>query len=118
MITIDVAIRHDDSEKWRADFTETVDVSRTGKKVLTASKTVGTTPVTISLTDLASPGYAFVKNIGAAGNISFGYNDGSQRSLIKLAPGQFAVMPLVSGLTLGAVGDQAGCELLCVVYEA
>lgn len=118
MITIDLALRHDENEKWQADFNDTVSVQRTGSKVLVMSKTVGTTPVTISLTDLASPGYAFVKNIGAAGNISFGYNDGSQRSLIKLAPGQFAVMPLVSGLTLGAVGDQAGCELLCVVYEA
>lgn len=118
MITIDLALRHDENEKWQADFNDTVSVQRTGSKVLVMSKTVGTTPVTISLTDLSSPGYAFVKNIGSSGNISFGYNDGSQRSLMRLAPGQFAVMPLVSGLTLGAVGDQAGCELLCVVYEA
>lgn len=118
MITIDISIRHDENEKWKPDFTETIDVNRTGKKVLVLAKTVGTSPVTMSLSDLSSPGYCFVKNSGDAGTISFGYNDGSQRSLIKLAPNQIAVLPLVPGITLGAVADQAGCSLQCVVYEA
>lgn len=118
MITLDFAIRHDDTEKWRADFSESLAVSRTGSKVAAFAKTVGTSDVTISLSDLSSPGYAFVKNIGAAGNISFGYNDGTQRSLMTLGPSQFAVFPVKSGVTLGAVADQAGCQLLVLVYEA
>lgn len=118
MITIDVAIRHDDTEQWKPDFAETTDVSRTGSKIMAVSKTVGTTAITIPLSDLASPGYAFVKNIGASGNIDFGYNDGSQRSLIRLGPGQFGVFPIKPGVTLGAIADQAGCELLATIYEA
>ncbi|MGB9619744.1 MAG: hypothetical protein ACPL7K_04985 [Armatimonadota bacterium] len=102
----------------RSDFADQIDVQRTGTKLLAFSKTVGTTPITISLTDLASPGYAFVKNTGASGNVSFGYNDGTQRSLLQLAPGQFGIFPLKPGLTLGAVADQAGCQLLVLVYEA
>lgn len=117
MITIDISIRHDENEKWKPDFTETIEVNRTGKKVLVLAKTVGTSPVTMSLSDLTSAGYCFVKNVGDTGNISFGYNDGSQRSLIRLAPQQFAILPLVPGLTLGAVADQAGCGLQCIVYE-
>lgn len=118
MITVDLAVRHDENEKWQADFNDTVSVPRTGSKVLVLSKTVGTTAVTLSLADLSAPGYAFAKNIGSAGNISFGYNDGTQRSLMRLAPGQFAVFPVAPGLTLGAVADQANSQLLCVVYEA
>ncbi|MBC7350857.1 MAG: hypothetical protein H5U08_00715 [Thermogutta sp.] len=118
MITIDLAFRHDDAEKFRADFTDTVDVTRTGSKVMAVSKTVGTTVVTIPLSDLASPGYAFVKNVGASGTIDFGFNDGTQRSLMSLQPGQFGVFPVKPGLTLGAVATQAGCELFVLIYEA
>lgn len=118
MISIDLSLRHDDQEPWRPDFTETIDVNRTGKKVLVAAKTVGTSAITIPLSDLSAPGYAFVKNIGTSGNIDFGFNDGSQRSLMTIMPGQFALFPVKSGLTLGAQGSAAGCQLQVIVYEA
>jgi len=117
MITIDMAVRHDDAEQFRADFADTVSVTRTGRKVMAVSKTVGLTPIQISLSDLTAPSYAFVKNVGAAGVIDFGLNDGTQRSLMALSPGYFAIFPVKSGLTLGAVGNQAGCELFVLVYE-
>lgn len=118
MITIDIAVRHDDTEEFRADFTDTVDVTRTGRKVMAVSKTVGLTPIQIAVNDLAAPGYAFVKNVGAAGIIDFGINDGTQRTLMSLGPGHFAIFPVKADVTLGAVGNQSGCELFVFVYEA
>ncbi|WP_347245386.1 hypothetical protein [Thermogutta sp.] len=118
MITFDLSVRFSDTEPFPADYVQTLDWERTGTKILAVSKTVGTTAITISLADLTQPGYAFFKNMSSQGNIDVGYNDGSQRSLIRLAPGQFALCPLKPGITLGAQADQAGCVLLAVVYEA
>lgn len=118
MISVDIAVRHDDTELFRPDFADSINIVRTGRKTMAVSKTVNTTPIQISLADLTAPGYAFIKNIGAAGTIDFGLYDGTQRTLIALSPGYVAIFPVKAGVTFGAVGSQPGCELFVLVYEA
>lgn len=118
MITVEASIRHNEAEKWQADFRDAVEVQRTGVKVVVLGKAVDTSAVQLSLADLTAPSYAFVKNIGASGEIEFGLYSGSLQACMRLQPGQFAVFPVKPGITLGAQGSQAGCQLLLQVYEA
>jgi len=81
-------------------------------------RTIGTSEETISLTDLSSPGRAWLENLDETNYVQVGPDSGgSMVPFLRLDPGQANLLTLEPGVTLKAKADTAPVKLLVRVYE-
>lgn len=79
---------------------------------------VATAATTISFARLATPGVCFLLNLDATNFVEYGPdNAGSLVKLGKLKPGEFAVFRLAAEVTLKAIADTAGCNVLAKCWN-
>lgn len=97
---------------------ETITVTTTGDHEDGGVQTVGTSEETIvwSGTDLATPGYIWLKNLDITNYIQVGNSTGDYT--IRLKAGQIAIFPLDDAVTtLYVKANTADCKLRYKVYE-
>jgi hypothetical protein len=95
-------------------FTDSFDVS--GTPLISAVQNIGTSDETLSLGDVTSLGYIFLRNVDATNYVEIGYTSGTYFG--KLKPSEFAVLRAGAGLTaIHAKANTAAINLDYVVFS-
>jgi hypothetical protein len=100
----------------------TIQITQTTKGVAGHAQSIGTAAAEIiDIGDIATNGYAILRNIDATNFVTWGPQDsGSGGAMItcgKLKPGEIAVFRLATAVVLMAQADTAAVKLFVRVYE-
>lgn len=79
---------------------------------------VTTSDAVVTLSNITTPGWIFVKNLDATNYFEIGPTSGGAIvKFIKLMPGEFAVFRLAASVTLRAQANTATCKGLFIALE-
>lgn len=99
----------DFKQDWRPG---TIQVTQTTQGAAGGVQTIGTTSEAIVVTDVATPGYAFFRNLDSTNFVTIGsYVSTTYYPAIKLKAGEYAIVRLATGLTFHALADTAAVKL-------
>ncbi len=72
----------------------------------------------ITVTDVASLGWMYIKNLDAVNFVTYGpTSGGAMIPFGKLKPLESAIIRLVPGIVLRVLADTAECKILCNIFE-
>ena len=87
-----------------------------GDLYLDGIQTIGTSVEAITIGDIATPGFVFLKNLDSTGTVTIRNGSGGA-DVVKLAPGDIAFFRLAA-TTPYAIATTNACDLHVVIYEA
>ena len=80
---------------------------------------IGTSAELISLGDITSAGYCYIRNLDATNYVEIGPTSGGALvPMLRLKAGQEALMPLTPSVALRGQANTAACDVLIAVIEA
>lgn len=93
----------------------TIDVSATG--LAAGIQNIGTSEETITTTEVGTLGWAFFQNLDTTNFVTIGPDSTGIVPFIKLLPGEYCILRLMTGITIKAQADTAAIELLYKIFE-
>lgn len=103
----------------RFDLGNSLQVDQSAQGAMSGIVNIGTSEEDLDLSELSTPGYAFLRNLDATNFVTIGPKSGGVMvSMIKLLPGEIAIFRLAGSVTLRAVADTAAVELQRMILES
>lgn len=93
-----------------------VDVST--DDVVDEIQAVGTSAENLGAGDIATPGYAYFKNLDDTNFVEIGVDNTGFVAMAKIGPGQVAMFPIADSTTLQGKADTAECRVHKVIFSA
>lgn len=79
---------------------------------------IGTSDEAISLGDITTPGWAFIQNLDGTNYVDIGPDStGAIVPIIRLEPGEFALLRLTPTVSLRGQANTAACDVMIQVME-
>lgn len=95
---------------------DTIDMAATG--LSSGIQNIGTSAEQITTTEVGTIGWAFFQNLDTTNYVTIGPDSGGNLiDFVKLKPGEFCLMRLMTGITIKAKANTAACELLYKIFE-
>lgn len=118
-LTINVAAECvNGSFRSRFDLGNALKVDQAAIGAVAGVVSIGTSEEDLALTELATPGYAFFRNLDATNFVRLGpKSGGSMVAFAKLLPGEVAMIRLAAGVTIRAIADTAAVKLQILILE-
>lgn len=96
----------------------TLSVTQTTQGYFGAVVSVGTSEEDLTLGDIGTNGYVYLKNLDGTNYVKYGPKSaGSLVDFGKLKPGESAIFRLMTGVTWRWVANTAACKVLVKAYE-
>jgi len=78
---------------------------------------VGTSEEDLTLVDITTEGWCFMRNVDATNYVTYGPKDTTMKAFGRIEAGEVAAMRLEPGITIRAIADTAAVDLDILILE-
>lgn len=107
------------SHREQFDIGNALQIDQASQGAVSGIVTIGTSEEDLDLSELATPRWAFFRNLDSTNFVTIGPKSaGAMVAMLKLLPGEIALMPLAGSVTLRAIADTASVKLQRMILES